>query len=148
MTAFYKIPKSLWQARGYVSPETGDLVEFTLSSLKVYVDLKDTHNWRQSTGKETFKSQQSIAEATGLDRLTVGKVVRGFVRDGVIEAIKTRPMDRYGKPRGRERWMYRNISKLALWTGTKNQPFMLSTEPSPTQNTSSHIDFDNSDEPF
>lgn len=119
---FYKVPKNLVRAKGYISPLTGVAVKLTSTEKLVYIYILDRINFfvRRKNG-EYFESQHTIAEGCGLEYKAVGRAIRGFIENGVLHAKK-------GKEAGapRHRYYYTGVEKsLILWIGTESDPKML-----------------------
>lgn len=116
---FYKAPKSLWQAKGYFSPKTGEAVQLKESEKLVYVYMLDRLIFFVDKQKgQHFESQATIADACGLEYKVVGKILRSFMDHSVIEGKKLRP-----NGVGQWRWYYTSIlNDLSYWSGTIEDP--------------------------
>lgn len=118
---FYKVPKSLWKADGYISPRTGKPIELKSSEKIIYVYMLDRLNFFVNRiGKKHFESQETIAKECGLERKSVARAMEAFVVNGVVEASKDKP------EKGRERWFYHSInSDLQFWRGCSENPELI-----------------------
>ena len=116
---FYKAPKSLWRAKGYFSPKTGEAVQLKESEKLVYVYMLDRLVFFVDKQKgQHFESQATIADACGLEYKVVGKILRSFMDHSVIEGKKLRP-----NGVGQWRWHYTSIlNDLDYWVGTIQEP--------------------------
>lgn len=121
---FYKLPKSLVRAVGYFSPKDGSPVKFTSTEKIVYIYMLDRISFFVDVQKgKHFESQQSIADGCGMEYKAVGKVLRGFIENGVLEAKK-------GVEAGssHNRYYYTGIVKnLELWEGSIDKPESIRT---------------------
>lgn len=109
---FYKAPKNLWRANGYVSPKTGEIVLLKESEKIVYTYMLDRLVFfvEKQSGSH-YESQETIAEGCGLEYRVVGRILRGFMEHGVLSAKKVRPNNV-----GQWRWVYTGIVKdLSYW---------------------------------
>jgi hypothetical protein len=109
---FYKAPKNLWRANGYISPKTKEIVLLKESEKIVYTYMLDRLVFFvEKQGGEHFESQETIATGCGLEYRVVGRILRGFMENDVLFAKKVRPNDR-----GQWRWVYTRIVKdLKFW---------------------------------
>lgn len=109
---FYKAPKNLWRASGYISPKTSEIVLLKESEKIVYTYMIDRLVFFvEKQQGEHFESQETIADSCGLEYRVVGRILRGFMDNEVLQAKKIRPNDR-----GQWRWVYTHIEKsLTFW---------------------------------
>lgn len=109
---FYKAPKNLWRANGYISPKTSEIVLLKESEKIVYTYMIDRLVFFvEKQQGEHFESQETIADSCGLEYRVVGRILRGFMDNEVLQAKKIRPNDR-----GQWRWVYTHIEKsLTFW---------------------------------
>lgn len=116
---FYKAPKSLWKAKGYFSPKTGEAIQLKESDKLVYVYMLDRLVFFVNKQKgQHFESQATIADACGLEYKVVGKILRSLMEHSVIEGKKLRP-----NGVGQWRWHYTSILKdLTYWVGSADNP--------------------------
>ena len=116
---FYKIPKSLMKATGYYSLENGKPVILTIAAKLVYTYMLDRLVFFVDKQKgQHFESQQTIADACGLEYKVVGKILRQFMDNGVVFGKKLRP-----NGRGQWRWHYTKIeTSLDFWQGSPENP--------------------------
>lgn len=116
---FFKTPKHLTRAKGYFSPKDGNPIRLTHTEKAIYVYMVDRFNFFVKRGvRELFESQQTIAEACGMEYKAVGKVLRAFIDNGVMVAKK-------GKDAGsaHNRYYYTKIeTDLTYWTGDIDNP--------------------------
>lgn len=120
---FYKTPKDLEKAVGYISPKTGEAIEFRKTDKKVIVYLLDRLNFFVGKlGSDSYESQTTIADALGLHYKHVADCLRKLIDEGVLVAEKKKP------ERGRERWFYRSVNTdIVLWVGSQQAPLLLDT---------------------
>lgn len=118
---FYKLPKSLVRAAGYYSPKDGSAVAFTSTAKIVYVYMLDRlHFFVDKQKGKHFESQQTIAEACGMEYKAVGKVLRDFIANGVLVAKKGKEV---GQGNVHNRYYYTAIEhNLELWKGSIKKP--------------------------
>ena len=127
---FYKTPKDLEKAVGYISPKTGEVFEFKKTDKRVIVYLLDRLNFFvEKLGLESYESQSTIATALGLHYKHVANCLRQLIDEGVLVAEKKKP------DKGRERWFYRAVNTdVVLWVGTKDCPILLDNDGNPVNN--------------
>lgn len=121
---FYKVPKNLVRAKGYVSPRHGTFLKLSSTEKLVYVYMRDRLKFFVGKqGGQHFESQQTIADACGMEYKAVGKALRGFINNGVLLGKK-------GKEAGssHHRYYYAGIEDLTLWVGTEGEEKLLTTE--------------------
>ena len=116
---FCKLPRSLMQANGYISPKDCKAVKLSATEKIIYVHLADRVKFFVSKkGRTLFESQETIAEACGVEVKTVGRVLKGFRDNGVVCAKK-------GKEAGsiHHRYYYTKVdTNLTLWKGSIDNP--------------------------
>lgn len=114
---FYKAPKNLWRAHGYYSLTTGEEVPLKESEKIVYTYMLDRLVFFvEKKGGQHFESQDTIAEGCGLEYRVVGRILRGFMDNGILHGEKTRP-----NGKGQWRWLYKKIEKnLKYWSRKKS----------------------------
>ena len=104
---FYQTEKGLWKAKGYYSPKTGELVNMTNSDKIVYMYMLDRVVFFVENMKTLhFESQETISESLNLERKVVGKALRGFLENGVLEGVKKKP-----DKGGQLQWFYSGVCK-------------------------------------
>lgn len=104
---FYQTEKGLWKAKGYYSPKTGELVNMANSDKIVYMYMLDRVVFFVENMKTLhFESQETISESLNLERKVVGKALRGFLENGVLEGIKKKP-----DKGGQLQWFYSGVCK-------------------------------------
>ena len=118
---FYKTPKDLEKAAGYVSPVTGELLSLKTTDKRVIVYLLDRLNFFvDRLGGDFFETQSTIASALGLEYQVVGKSLRGLIENRFILAGLRKPEV------GKMRWFYDSVNTdVKLWVGTKENPTIL-----------------------
>lgn len=122
---FYKLPKDLAKADGYISKKTGEPLKLTTSGKIIYAYMltKNEFFTEKLNGKH-FESQTTIAEACGLEYKVTGKILREFVDHGVIQGSKAAP-EKGGKPR----WHYEKVFKdVMLWVGKVDDFTLIDTK--------------------
>ncbi|MNQ40509.1 hypothetical protein D3C85_541650 [compost metagenome] len=111
---FYKMPKSLALADGYISKTTGEPVKLTASSKIIYTYmLSKTRFFTEVLNGKHFETQKTIAKFCGLEYKSTGAILRGFLEHGIIEGKKLRP-------NGEGQWRYHYFkvhSDIDLWEG-------------------------------
>lgn len=124
---FYKTPKDLEKAIGYISPKTGEAIEFKKTDKRVIVYLLDRLNFFVGRlGTDSYESQSTIADALGLHYKHVADCLRALIDEGVLIAEKKKP------ERGRERWFYHAVNTdVILWVGAKDAPVLLGSDGKP-----------------
>lgn len=116
---YYKIPKDLARANGYFSLETGAAIKLTPAAKLVfsYMLARNDFFTNKLSGSH-FETQTTIAEACGIEYKACGKILRGFIDNGVLSGEKLRP-----NGEGQWRWFYSNVcTDMKLWTGNINSP--------------------------
>lgn len=104
---FYQTEKSLWKAKGYYSPKTGALVHMTNADKIVYMYMLDRVVFFVEELKTLhFESQETISESLNLERKVVGKALREFLEQGVLQGVKKKPENG-----GQLQWFYSGVCK-------------------------------------
>lgn len=116
---FYQTEKGLWKAKGYYSPNTGEAITLTLAEKAVYMYIEDRVGFFVHAMKgEYFETHETIAEAVGIERKACGNIIRKFIENGVVCAVKRKP-----KTAGQLQWFYTNVDKsLKFWNGSEKEP--------------------------
>lgn len=114
---FYKYPEILMRATGYISPKTGGLVELTANDKNVYIIMKK----RNTFFDKHFDKQEDIAKLSGISVKQVGRIIRGFIDSGLINANK-------GTTEKYKNYRYEKVNDIVLYSG-KNAEGMLPTIP-------------------
>lgn len=111
---FYKFPKDLARATGYVCQQTGEMVKFTPSTKIVYAYMLSRNEFFKGRLKgKHFESQRVIAESCGMDEKACGKLLRKMMQHGLIEGEKRQP-----DKGGHQRYYYNAVNaNPVLWTG-------------------------------
>jgi predicted transcriptional regulator len=123
---FYKLPKSLAMADGYVSKKTGEAVKLTASGKIIYAYMLSKNEFFTETLKgQHYEAQATIAKCCGIEYKAAGTILRSFLDHGVMEGKKLKPDS------GQWRWFYYKVhSDLVLWEGSV-QDFQLIEEEKP-----------------
>lgn len=110
---FYKLPKSLALADGYISKKTGEAVKLSASSKIIYAYMLSKNEFFTETLKgQHYEAQSTIAKCCGVEYKAAGKILRSFLDHEVMEGKKLRPDS------GQWRWFYYKVhSDLVLWEG-------------------------------
>lgn len=111
---FYKLPKSLALADGYISKKTGEAVKLSASSKIIYAYMLSKNEFFTETLKgQHYEAQSTIAKCCGVEYKAAGKILRSFLDHGIMEGKKLRPDS------GQWRWFYYKVhSDLVLWEGS------------------------------
>lgn len=120
---FYKLPKSLALADGYISKKTGEAVKLSASSKIIYAYMLSKNEFFTETLKgQHYEAQSTIAKCCGVEYKAAGKILRSFLDHEIMEGKKLRPDS------GQWRWFYYKVhSDLMLWEGSV-QDFQLIEE--------------------
>ena len=104
---FYQTEKSLWKAKGYYSPKTGLPIDLTNAEKIVYMYMLDRVVFFVEELKTLhFESQETIGECLNLEKKAVGKILRAFLNEGVLEGVKRKP-----DKGGQLQWFYSGVCK-------------------------------------
>lgn len=111
---FYKLPKSLALADGYISKKTGEAVKLSASSKIIYAYMLSKNEFFTETLKgQHYEAQSTIAKCCGVEYKAAGKILRSFLNHEIMEGKKLRPDS------GQWRWFYYKVySDLVLWEGS------------------------------
>lgn len=123
---FYKLPKDLAKADGFISKKTGEMIKITSSGKLVYSYMLTRNEFfvRKLNG-DHFESQATVAEACGIEYKAAGRILRDFVEHEAIVAHKGKP-DRGGQ----WRWYYTSVSKdIVLWVENGGNFVLLDEQP-------------------
>lgn len=123
---FYKLPKSLAMADGYISKKTGEAVKLTASGKIIYAYMLSKNEFFTETLKgQHYEAQATIAKCCGVEYKAAGTILRSFLDHGIMEGKKLKPDS------GQWRWFYYKVhSDLMLWEGSV-QDFQLIEEERP-----------------
>lgn len=123
---FYKLPKSLSMADGYISKKTGEAVKLTASGKIIYAYMLSKNEFFTETLKgQHYEAQATIAKCCGVEYKAAGTILRSFLDHGVMEGKKLKP------DQGQWRWFYYKVhSDLMLWEGSV-QDFKILEEEKP-----------------
>lgn len=105
---FSKYPESLMSAHGYVSPKTGKLIELSANDKNIYLVMVKRNVFFTQQGKAHFDKQEDIARLCAVSVKQVGRVLRGFIEEGVITANK-------GNSGEHKNWRYEKVSEIKLY---------------------------------
>ena len=104
---FYQTEKGLWKAKGYYSPKTGELMNLTNAEKMVYMYMLDRVVFFVEELKTLhFESQDTIATSLNLEKKAVGKILRTFLEQGVLDGVKRKPENG-----GQIQWFYSGVCK-------------------------------------
>lgn len=111
---FYKLPKSLALADGYISKKTGEAVKLSASGKIIYAYMLSKNEFFTETLKgQHYEAQATIAKCCGVEYKSAGTILRSFLDHGIMEGQKLRPDS------GQWRWFYYKVySDLILWEGS------------------------------
>lgn len=111
---FYKLPKSLAMADGYISKKTGEAVKLTASGKIIYAYMLSKNEFFTETLKgKHYEAQATIAKCCGIEYKAAGTILRSFLDHEIMEGEKLRPDS------GQWRWFYYKVhSDLVLWEGS------------------------------
>lgn len=111
---FYKLPKSLALADGYISKKTGEAVKLSASGKIIYAYMLSKNEFFTETLKgQHYEAQATIAKCCGVEYKSAGTILRSFLDHGIMEGQKLRPDS------GQWRWFYYKVhSDLMLWEGS------------------------------
>lgn len=112
---FYKLPKDLAKADGYISKTTGEVLKLSSSAKIIYTYMLSQNEFFTATLKgQHFETQTTIATACGLEAKAVGTILRSFLDNGVMTGKKLKPDNG-----GQWRWYYYKVlTDLVLWQGS------------------------------
>ena len=123
---FYKLPKSLAMADGYISKKTGEAVKLSASGKIIYAYMLSKNEFFTETLKgQHYEAQATIAKCCGVEYKSAGTILRSFLDHGIMEGKKLKPDS------GQWRWFYYKVhSDLMLWEGSV-EDFQLIEEEKP-----------------
>lgn len=109
---FYKFPKELARATGYVCQKTGEMVKFTPSTKIVYAYMISRNEFfTEKLKRRHFESQRVIAESCGMDEKSCGKILRKMLEHGLLEGERKQP-----EQGGHPRYYYKTVNTdVQLW---------------------------------
>lgn len=85
---FLSIPKKLLKAKHYLSLTTGEPVDIDLTSKSIYSWMKDRWTYFTKGNGQYYDSQTDVADALGIHRNTVGKIIAKFLEHGIFVVEK------------------------------------------------------------
>lgn len=111
---FYKLPKDLARADGFISKKTGEAVKLSASGKIIYAYMLSKNEFFTETLKgQHYEAQATIASSCGLEYKACGNILRTLLEHEVLEGKKLRP-----NGEGQWRWYYYKVhSDLMLWVG-------------------------------
>lgn len=111
---FYKLPKALAMADGFISKKTGEAINLTSSAKIIYsYMLSKNEFFTEALKGQHYEAQSTIAKCCGMEYKATGKILRTFLDHGIMEGQKLRP------DQGQWRWFYHKVHvDLDLWEGT------------------------------
>jgi len=111
---FYKLPKDLAKADGFIDKKTGEPIKITASGKIVYAYMLTKNEFfTEKLQGQHYESQATIAKACSLEYKAAGTILRSFLDHGVIEGKKFKPENG-----GQVRWHYYKVfTDLVLWEG-------------------------------
>lgn len=127
---FYKLPKSLAMADGYISKKTGEAVKLSASAKIIYTYMLSKNEFFTDVRKgQHYEAQSTIAKCCGVEYKAAGTILRSFMGHEIMEGQKLRP------DQGQWRWFYYKVySDLILWQGSvDNYEIIKEDKPKPTE---------------
>lgn len=109
---FYKAPKNLMSATGFVSKSTGEPVDLTAVDKLVLIYMYAKTTYFNSSGGSHYETQVTIGNAIGLEWKAVARSLKKMYAGGVIEAEKPRT-------NGNKSWVYKSVNLEIQFFGTK-----------------------------
>ena len=100
---FYKYPKMLMGADGYISRDTGEFIKLTDAEKNVYLVMKARNEYFE----QHYDKQSDIAEMCNLTIKKAGDSIRDFIDHKIIEAEK-------GHSGTHKNWRYKKVHCLTL----------------------------------
>lgn len=85
---FLRVTKELLKAKHYLSLTTGEAVEIDLTSKSIYSWMKDRWTYFTKGNGQYYDSQTDVADALGIHRNTVGKIIAKFLSHGIFVVEK------------------------------------------------------------
>ncbi|WP_153011141.1 DUF6945 domain-containing protein [Pseudomonas oryzihabitans] len=85
---FLRIPKELLKAKHYLSLTTGEAVDLDLTAKSIYSWMKDRWTFFTKDNGQHYDSQSDVADALGIHRNTVGKIIARFLEHGIFVVEK------------------------------------------------------------
>lgn len=122
---FYRLPKELARADGFISKVTGEPIKFSASGKLIYTYMLSKNEFfTEKIGGQHYESQATIARFCGIEYKSAGVILRTFLENGVMEGKKGRP-----EKGGQQRWFYYKVySDLVLWEGRLDDFKILETK--------------------
>lgn len=114
-TSFYQVPKTLFRARHFVSPKTGEHIKLSQNDKAVYTVILDRFTFFKGQGKEHYDTQEYIAEESGVLLRTTNTIIAKLIEHQVIEVRETRTAG------GHKKLVYLSVKPLALLEQTKDK---------------------------
>lgn len=85
---FLRVTKELLKAKHYLSLTTGEAVDIDLTSKSIYSWMKDRFTFYTKGNGQYYDSQSDVADALGIHRNTVGKIIAKFLEHGIFVVEK------------------------------------------------------------
>lgn len=85
---FLRVTKELLKAKHYLSLTTGEAVDIDLTSKSIYSWMKDRWTYFTKGNGQYYDSQTDVADALGIHRNTVGKIIAKFLEHGIFVVEK------------------------------------------------------------
>lgn len=85
---FLRIPKELLKAKNYLSLTTDEPVDIDLTSKSIYSWMKDRWTYFTKGNGQYYDSQTDVADALGIHRNTVSKIIAKFLEHGIFVVEK------------------------------------------------------------
>lgn len=106
--SFIQCEKKVFEAYGFLSPVTKEVVPLSPIDKIIYLVMRDRHHFFTVVrGGEYFESQDTTAELCGTFRRKVNETVKVLIKHGVIKARKKRIKKNVS-------WVYEKILPLDL----------------------------------
>lgn len=103
---YYKAPKQLFNCCGFLSKDTGELVELTHSAKIIFMYMMDrTSFFVENQRSEHYETQATIAEACGMEYKAAARALNSFVDHKAIKANKIRNL----KVSQHYQWYYKQV---------------------------------------
>lgn len=109
---FYKAPKNLMSATGFVSKSTGEPVDLTAVDKLVLIYMYARTTYFNNSGGGHYETQVTIGNAIGLEWKAVARSLKKMYDGGVLDADKPRS-------NGNKSWVYKSVNLDINFFGTK-----------------------------
>ena len=116
---YITVDYDLLKADGFVNKETGEFVKLIANDKLLYSYLKARIKYFVIERRgEYYDTQESIANACGMNVTSARKGLAKFRDNGILEA-KLQPFKNYNN------WRYSRLHNLELWIGTTGKEKMV-----------------------